>query len=181
MIIVIIFSAIVYVIALLTQISDYADLPEKIIIPIACAGIAWIFAALIISMFTVEYIKDHKNEMVYYTSELSRTNIRTLNDNTNNITGTFALGFGGVESEARFYFYGCSSDSTFYLKSIKSDGVKIIETNSTSPCVVKFETHIDWSRSEISSWLFKFEEKTEFYYIYVPKNTVMVRYNLDAQ
>lgn len=127
------------------------------------------------------YVKHNKSELTYYTSEVGRTNIRTLSDNTNNITGIFSLGFGSVDSQARFYFYGLTSDNAFYLKSIPADNVKIIETSEVNPCVVKYEKHIDWSKSEISPFLFKFEDKSEYYYIYVPKNTVIKQYTLDAQ
>ena len=181
MIIVIIVSIIVYLIALAIQISEYNDLVNKIVVPIFATVVAWVFTVCIIAMFSDMYIRNHKSEMIYYTSKVSRTNIRTLSDNTNNVTGTFELGFGSVNSESRFYFYGISSDSTFYLKSIKADGVKIIESNHVNPGVVRFEQHIDWSKSEISWWMFKLDDEREFYHIYVPKNTVMIKYNLDAQ
>lgn len=182
MITVYIISAIVFIITVASQWSEYNGIDgRQVVVVIFNTVVTWGLTLLFVVILSDVYIKNHKSELTYYISEISCTNIRTLSDNTNNITGNFALGFGSVNSESRFYFYGITSDSSFYLKSIKADGVQIFERNDVNPCVVKYEKHIDWSKSEISWWLFKFEDKTEYYYIYVPKNTVIKQYTLDAQ
>lgn len=172
---------IVFILTLLYQITEHDNLIEQILSVIFTTLVAWLFTILFVSIISNLYIKNHKSELTYYTSEVERTNIKTLSDNTNNVTGVFALGFGSINSKARFYFYVCESDSVFYLKNIKADDVKIIENDTVNPCIIKYEEHIDWSKSEISSWLFKLTDKTEYYSIYVPKNTIIKQYNLDAQ
>jgi hypothetical protein len=69
------------------------------------------------------------------------------------------------------------------MGSIYTKGVKIIETDYREPSIVKYRKHIDWSRSELGSdWaLLSTILPTEYYELYVPTNTIILNYSLDAQ
>lgn len=164
-----------------TWVVSEKDLTLTIVNSIVFTGIIAIFMYFLIALMSANYIQNHKSEFSWKTEKIGETNIRTLSDNTNNISGTFGLGFGAVNSVSKFYFYAYASDSSFYLKSIKSDDVKIIESSTKNPCVVKYKKYVDWAKSKISNWKFKTDVLYEYYYIYVPKNTVIIKYNLDAQ
>ena len=159
------------------------DWGETIAAGFVTAIIIFLFSLLIVSLLSSKYINDHSDDYTWYTEEVGSSNIKTLSDGNDGFSGSFLLGCGTISSHSKYYYYESTSDSTFYLGSIDADGVKIVESDYRGPCIVKYRSHVDWSRSTFeSNWFIKISTlQYEYYEIYVPKNTIIVNYNLDAQ
>jgi len=181
MIIVYIVAAVIFFISAAVFYMEDDSFVGAIAVGAVMGGIAWAVTALIILNISNNYIDAHMSEMTIYTSEVRITQIKSLNDNTGNMSGSFFLGTGNIGPDSRFYFYACYSDSTYMLKDLNADRVTIVESDFRKPCVVKYESHIDWSRTEISLFLFKLEKQKYRYEIYVPENTIIIQYNLDTK
>ncbi len=157
------------------------DTPERIYTLLFYSVAMGLLSWLLVSVISVDYIRKHPNEYTWHTEVVSVTYIKTLSDNIT-VGGSFFLGFGNITSNPKFYFYKEISDSTFYMGSINAKGVKIVETNYKRPSVIKYVKHIDWSKSELNSnWVLTSSTlETEYYELYVPKNTIILNYTLDA-
>jgi hypothetical protein len=159
------------------------DWEDTIASGVITAFIIFFFSFLLVSLVSSQYIRDHAHEYTWHTEEIGSSNIKTLSDGNDGLSGSFLLGCGTISTYSKYYYYKSTSDSTFYLGSINADGVKIIESDYRGPCIVKYRAHIDWSRSNFeSNWFFKNSTQAfEYYEIYVPKNTIIINYNLDTQ
>ena len=158
---------------------------EDEIVPAILAGTflgAFVMAmvAIALNVSSTDYLKKHRSEYSIYTKEISTVYIKSLDDDLGRLNGSFFLGSGNIDSYNTYVFYAMKNDSISYLRQIKTDNAYIIETSS----VVKYETHIDWSKvkeDKIPWWLLKNTMPENYYNIYVPKNTVIIRYNLDTK
>jgi len=140
---------------------------------------------LILMIFTLpfgvisqEYINKNYSDFAHKpTIEVNRVNIKLMKDKIGGIDAKFELSFKEMQSELYYYFYVKKNDSTFYLKKLNSKYVKIVETNSVNPCVIKYKKEIDWENTPQRYWLLKIENVLSRYnwIIYVPKNTIIVK------
>ncbi len=139
------------------------------------------FAFVVLVLISTIYIQSHTSDFVYSKTLISTKYIKTLQDNIS-MDGSFVLGFGSINSESNFYYYAMSNDSTSVLDHASTDICQIIETNYSKPRIETYQYKIDWSKSHISKWLFNVTDgEYNTNYIYVPKGTIMIKYNLDAK
>lgn len=101
--------------------------------------------------------------------------IECLQDN-NNVSGSFFIGCGSVNSRMKYtYYYDCG-DSTYVLEQIDVDRATIKYTND--------KPHIDKIKMvQTDNWINLFSNHCSLskYIIYVPKGSIMNNYNLDAK
>lgn len=109
-------------------------------------------------------------------------NLRSLNDNI--VTkGSFTLGTGQVDGISKYYYYYNVTNNTYKLEHVNTDDTVIIESDTTSPMIVKYKTIVDNDKMQWSNWLFNMTLDIEsvHYEIYVPKNTIISNYMLDVK
>ena len=181
MVIVYIVSILAFLIFFISVFIDEESIISALLVGIIMGGLFWGLSAFVISEISDSYIENHRDEMVWVKEEAQIINIKTLSDKTGVLQGHFTLGIGNIETKSKFFFYEIYSDSTYKLKNLNASDVEIVESDFRNPCVVKYKIYIDWSRSEISSLLFKKLSLEYKYKIYVPKNTITVNYNLDTK
>lgn len=178
-----IIEIIVFIIAVLICFWLYVG-GKGIGLSILMSASIFVFISIINMMVDEGYISMNSSEFVYKpVIEVNRVNIKTIQDKTGEISGRFCLGSGVINSNSYYYFYVSENDSTSYLKKLNSDYVKIIETDSQNPCVVKYRKEIDWENTPQANWVCHSKQQSVRYnwVIYVPKNTIIINYSLDGQ
>lgn len=116
--------------------------------------------------------------IIMYTKEpITVDEYEVYSTNTGNtpVNGTFALGFGYIDSERVYYYYVKNSDGSFSEEYIPVDDTKIIETDSTSP-------KVEVKSYEKNIWLYPFDFDFvggESYVLYVPTGTLTHTVNLE--
>jgi len=123
------------------------------------------------------YVQSHRDDFKW-DIKTETVYIKTLSDNTAVMSGSFVLGSGTISSDSYYFFYVIVNDSTFYLDRIKADNAKIIETNIKNAYYQKRDFTIP---ADQRMWLLSGDNLSTEYYIYVPKGTIIVNYNLDTQ
>lgn len=177
---IIIAYVVIFVLAFIVIYFDGNALMYSIIGSAFIAGLLSCIVMISLHAGSVTYISHYKEKFTFSSVKIYEKNIRTLTDNIG-ISGRFILGSGTIASGSKYYFYIIDSDSSYYLSSLSTDNCKIIESDTKTPCVVKYTRYIDWSKNEISDFLLKPKTESHYYHIYVPKNTVVINYTLDAK
>lgn len=117
--------------------------------------------------------------IITYTSEpiiVDEYEVYSTNTGNTPTNGTFALGFGYIDSERVYYYYVKNSDGTFSEEYIPVDDTKIIESDTTSP-------KVEVKSYEENKWLYLFDfdsiDGGKSYILYVPTGTITNTVNLE--
>ena len=142
-------------------------------------GFLSISLSLLMALFIFVLGNSIGGSIITYTSEpMSVDEYEVYSTNTGNTptNGTFALGFGYIDSERVYYYYVKNPDGTFSEEHIPVDYTKIIETDTTSP-------KVEVKSYEENKWLYLFDidslDKGESYILYVPTGTITNTVNLE--
>lgn len=160
--------------AIWSYIRDYND--------IASGFFTFIFGFLILCMIagigSKLYLDSNQKDFKWDMTLDKTIYIRTLNDKTGSISGNFLLGTGTISTTSYYFFYAIDDDSTFYLDKLNTEYVKIRETDIKNAHIKKFNFTLTPGQTD---WLMVGNALREKCYIYVPKGTIIINYNLDTK
>lgn len=144
-----------------------------------CEGLFSVFLSLIMVFAIIVLGNSIGGSIITYTSEpiiVDEYEVYSTNTGNTPTNGTFALGFGYIDSERVYYYYVKNSDGTFSEEYIPVDDTKIIESDTTSP-------RVEVKSYEENKWLYLFDfdsiDGGKSYILYVPTGTITNTVNLE--
>lgn len=125
------------------------------------AGAIGSLIAIAISAAVVQFVEEDV--------ETRRISLVSLGDSIGG-EGSFFLGSGTIEQEARYFYYSGTSETGYKIYNISADEATIFYTDN--------DPRIEFERTN-DGW-FTAEERVSEYRVYVPEGSITQQYVLDA-